>query len=310
MGAAALVLTTISGSTYNAFAYPLMDVLSPLSLLFLSEMLMGFFVLLSFGAVPSFRAVYKLRRKFWAPLLAVGLLSSVLGPFFWFIGLKYSGAVNASLVGKVDIMIMLGLAHVFLGEKLTKAHGVAVALVLSGLLLVSYQDVMAGMALRPSDLIIVLSVVCYACGGIVFRKYLHGVEAHVALLVRSLVAVTVFFLLSPFLHHTFIEEVGSLRGDLLLPLIGFGFVSRFLNVFLYYQAVDRLQVSTVSIFVTLDIIGSMLFAYWLLGEQLEWYHMAGGLCVILGNVYLEVFGVHAPDRHRVQHLKQRVSHRP
>jgi hypothetical protein len=53
LGWIALGVMVLSSSTYNAFAKVLTGVLSPITLVFMSEMLTGFFVLLSFGTVPA-----------------------------------------------------------------------------------------------------------------------------------------------------------------------------------------------------------------------------------------------------------------
>lgn len=309
VGVVALVGTILASSTYNGFALPLTGALSPLSLLFVSEFLMGFFVILSFGFVPTVRALLAVERKHAVPLIAIGVCSSVLGPLFWFIGLHYSGAVNASLIGKVDLVVMLALSHVILGEKIRRRHLASMAVILAGLLLVSFQDLF-GAGLRAGDLVILLAVFSFALGSIVFRKYLHDIQPHVAIFARSLVAVSVFLALSPFLPRPFIAEIGALPLSLVPVLLGFGFVSRFLNIFAYYQAVDRLPLSTVSICCTLDVVGSMFFAFWFLGENLEWYHLAGGLCVIGGNALLEIHGAFGRGEHQERHLKQRVGHRP
>jgi drug/metabolite transporter (DMT)-like permease len=304
-----LIATILASSTYNGFAKPLTSVLSPLSLLFLSELLMGFFVVLSFGFLPTFRALFSVRRRFIVPLIAIGVLSSVLGPLFWFIGLHLSGAISASLVGKADLIIMIVLGHVLLGEKISKHHIASVSVILSGLLLVSYNN-LGGFGIRLGDFVILLSVLSFALGSIVFRKYLHDIAPQTAILARSLTAVFVFLVLAPFLPQPFIAEIGAMPLSLVPALLGFAFIARFLNIFMYYQAVDRLPLTTVSICCTLDIVGSMFFAFWFLGENLEWYHLAGGLCVIAGNILLELHGPFDTKKHQELHLKQRVSHRP
>jgi drug/metabolite transporter (DMT)-like permease len=310
VGGVALVTSTLAGSTYNSFAKPLTGIFSPLSLLFVSELLTSFFVVLSFGVVPTVKEVLKLKREHVIPLLAVGLLSSVIGPMLWFLSLSMTSAVNASLFGKVDLVIMMLLARFMLRERLTRAHVLAVAVVVAGLICVALRGFTDVIEPRFSDLTIVLSCFSFAMGGILFRKYLTHVEAHVALFVRTLVAIGMFFVLSPFVTTPFIAEIESFPLALIPTLIGFGFISRFINIFAYYQAVDRLPVMTVSLFTTLDTIGGTLFAFWHLGEPVYWYHLVGGACIVCGNLLLEFAGTHSTEEHKVRHMKLRVSHRP
>lgn len=309
VGTVALVTSTLAGSTYNAFAKPLTGAFSPLSLLFVSEMLMSLFVMLSFGLVPTVRKTLALPRRYWLPLLATGLLSSVLGPMLWFLALEFSSAVKASIFGKVDLIIMMILARFILKEKLTHMHVLAAGIVLFGLLTVSMKGFVTGMQPRATDLIIVASGLCYALGGICYRKYLTKVEVHVTLFVRTLIAVGMFFILSPFLATTFLTELRALPLTLVPALLGFGFLSRFINVFSYYQAVDRLPVMTVSLFTTLDVVGATLFAWLYLGEHIHFYHVIGAACVIAGNVLIEATATHKTETEKIHHLKHRAPHR-
>jgi drug/metabolite transporter (DMT)-like permease len=153
---------------------------------------------------------------------------------------------------------------------------------------------------------VVASVLCYATGNIIFRSKLHGIQPHIALLSRSITAITTFFLVSPFLEHPFIFEVQSFPLTMIPVLIGFAFVSRFLNTVTYYVAIDRLQVSTVSLVQSMDVIFSIFFAFLYLGEPIAWYHYAGGLFIILGNLLLELLGTHPTEEHLEDHLKQRA----
>lgn len=310
VGGVALALTTISGSTYNTFAKPLTSALSPLSLLFVSELLTGFFVMLSFGAVPTIKRIMKLDRKLYLPLACVGLFSSVLGPMLWFTGLRMTTVVNASLFAKVDLIIVLLLARFFLNERLTRTHLLAVLAVAVGIIFIAMRGFTAGLEPKLADGIIVLSVLSYAAGGVTFRKYLHHVEPHVTLFARTLIAVGMFFAISPFIAHPFITELRSFPAALIPALLGFGFIARFINIFTYYQALERLPVVTVSMTLTLDTIGSAFCAWWFLGESIEWYHIAGGGAIVGGNLLLELAGTHPTEELKKRIMKHRVAHRP
>lgn len=306
VGGVALAVSTISGSTFPGFSKYLRGHLSALSLLFVSEILNGFFVLFSFGFLPVMRGYARMDRQKLKWLLLLGVLSGVGGPLLWFIGLAYTQAVNAAFFSKAEMIFLMMLASVVLGEKLSRAHYAAIVSVLAGITMISLQGFTAGISFRWGDLFIIASVLCYAGGNITFRSKLNGVEPHIALFSRALTAVTTFFLVSPFIEHPFIEEIIGLPVVMIPALIGFGFISRFLNSVTYYVAIDRLQVSTVSLVSTLDIIGATLFAFLYLGEPIHWYHYVGGAFIVLGNVLLELLGTHPTEEKLEEHLKQRV----
>ncbi len=126
IGLAALVVMTVCASTYNAFAKSLTDVLSPITLVFLSEALTGFFVLLSFGTLPTLRKLLRLERRMLPPLLTIGILNGILGPLLWFVGLHHSTSINASLFGNAEMVFLTLLAVLVLREGFSRVHGLSI----------------------------------------------------------------------------------------------------------------------------------------------------------------------------------------
>ncbi len=303
-GGAALAVSTLSGSTFNAFAKSLSTSLSSLSLLFVSEVLSVFFIFFSFGLFPVLRTVRHLHRKQLAWLTMLALCSGIIGPLLLFTGIAHTTAVNAGFFGKMQIVFMLILARFALKESITPAHLWAMACVLAGIVLILFKGLTQGIILQWGDLLIVASTLSYAFGAIIFRAHLHKVDSHLALLFRSGIAVSFFFLVSPFIAHPFIQEVRGMPAALFPSLLGFAFFSRFLNSVTHYVALSRLRVTTVSLVGSLDIIGATFFSWLFLGETIGWYHYAGGTLVILGTALLNVVGTHPDEKQLEEHLKQ------
>lgn len=300
-----LIVSIISASTFNGFAKVLGGSLSPLSLLFVSEILTGFFILMSFGLVPTMGKIIRLPREKLLTLLLIGVLSGVSGPFLWFTGLTMTTAVNATLFGKGEMIFLILLAVMFLNEKFTSAHMAAIATIVMGFLMVILRGFQDGISLQWGDFIVLLASLSYAGGSVLFRKKLSHIEPHIALLARSTIAIATFIIAAPFIDHPFGVELRAFPLVLIPALIGFSFISRFLNSFSFYQALERLPVSTISIFGGLDVIGGTLFAFVYVGESIEWYHILGGGLILLGTVLLQVLGIHSSDKHLELHMKQR-----
>lgn len=306
VGGLALGVSTISGSTFNAFAKSLSMTLSSLSLLFVSELLTGLFVIMSCGILPVVNKLFRLHKRelFW--LLTMAALSGIFGPLLLFSGLGMTSAVNAGFFGKMQIIFMLLFAHFLLKEKMTKAYFIAVACIMTGISIIMLHGFTSGLSLEFGDVLIIASTLCYALGSIVFRAKLQHIEPHIALFVRSSVAVGIFFLASPFIQHPFIEEIRQMPSMLFPSLFGFAFISRYLNGVTYYAALDRIPISTVSLVGSLEIVGATFFSFWYLGEPIHWYHVAGGAFVILGNILLEALGPHQAKEILQEQLKQKT----
>lgn len=309
IGWISLAAMVLCASTYNTFAKNLTSALSPLSLVFLSEILTAFFVLFSFGALPTIRGLCRLPRRMWAPLLALGMLNGIAAPLLWFMGLHWTSAVNASLFGHTQMLFLLGLAVFILRERLSRAHLLSATVVTCGVAFIALRGFSEGLRFYPGDFLILLSCLTFACGDIVFRKYLSNVQPHIALLVRSSISIAGFFLASPFIQHPLVLELRSFPVSLIPILLAFAFISRFLNASCFYEALERLPVTTVSFASNMTFLGSIAFAHFFLGEPLTAYHIAGTLFILAGMVILEVVGVHPTEKHLEMHLQQTRPHR-
>ncbi|UPA23121.1 DMT family transporter [Candidatus Peribacteria bacterium] len=302
----ALSISTISGSTFTGFAKVLTSALSSLSLMFVSEVLTAFFVLFSYGFLPVVKRVLHMHRTDLVWLAVVSFLNGVAGPMLLFAGLYYTTAVNAVFYSNMQMVFIVILAAFVLKEKITSAHHAAIFTILAGTVVISLRGFTEGLSLQIGDVLVIASSLGYAAGSIYYRKHLSHIEPHVALLMRSTTAIATFFVVSPFLTHPFISEVTDFPPTLIPALLGFAFIGRFLNSVTYYQAIDRLELTTVSLVGSLGIIGSILFAFVYLGEPIAWYHYLGGAFIILGTILLEVIGAHPDEEHLEMHLKQRV----
>ena len=125
---------------------------------------------------------------------------------------------------------------------------------------------------------------------------------------RSGCAIAAFFLLSPFMNVTFLDEMRAFPLELLWVLAAYGFLSRFLGLYSYYQAIERLPVSRVSVLQTLTIVLSVAFASLYLGETLAWYHLAGCALIISGAMLMRVADLPFLKKKHLRHYVH-INHR-
>lgn len=307
IGWTALAIVILASATFSSFAKQLSAVLSPLSLLFVGELCIVFFVLLSFGTVPILQELRKLKRTHILPLLGLSFLVTA-GLLLWFTALKSTEAANAELFGRSEMLFLLLLAWLFLDESLTKTHALAGCSIVIGTLIVALRGFEEHLTLHPGDLFIIYGSFNFSIASIIFKRYLHDLPPELVLFVRSGIAVAIFFLLSPFVEHQFIEDVQELPLSLLPVLLSFGFVSRFLSVFSFYTATDHLPISTISLFAPIGTIAGVLFAHVYLGEPLFWYHYIGGSFTILGALLISLAGLHPSEEHLASNMKQHHRH--
>ncbi len=305
VGYLALSTSILAGATYNSFAKTLSPAISPLSLVFVSEFLVLLFVLVTFGAVPMLRACATLRRKDVLWLFIAGTINGLVGPALWFTGLSLTTAVNAGFFSKVEMVFLLACASLFLGERITRAHVVAMATILAGMSIISLRGFTDGLHVQLGDAIIVCAALSFATGSVICRKYLQHVKPRLILGARSSTAIFGFALITPFLPHSLSGEIAVLPFALVPALIGFGFISRFINSVAFYEALKRLPISTISLSSAVDVILGTTVAWAMLGETLYWYHLLGGGFILLGMLLLELLGTHPTEEALEHHVRTR-----
>ena len=305
IGWIALAVTILSASTYNTFAKILTGTLTPLSLLFVSELLTGLFAVVSFGVMPLLRDISRIKRRSILPIMFIGVTNGVIGPLLLFEGLKRSTAVNASLFTNMEMVFLVMLAILILRESFHREHVLSALAITAGMLTISLRGFTEGIHLYAGDMLFVLSGLSFAVGSLVFRKYLRHAKSHVVLFVRAMVAVMLFFIFSALVGHPLADDIRAFPLSVIPVLIGFGFISRFLKVFSFYEALDHLPVTTVSLMNNMGIITSIGFAWWVLREPIEGYHIVGGVLIVLGTILLEVAGTHRTPKQLQAHHRTR-----
>ncbi|MEI8230514.1 MAG: DMT family transporter [Candidatus Peregrinibacteria bacterium] len=287
VGWIALGIMILSGSTNASFGKQIGETFSPLSMLFLSELCLLLFSLLSFGIVPIWEKLCSMRRSLLLPLITAGTINGILGPVLWFTGLQRTSAVNTELFGMTEMLFLMIFGVFIIHQSLRRSHWIGGMIILLGIITVALRGFTDGLELQSGDLSIILACICYAVGGTIIGKYLRSLPPQIIIVTRSLTALTFFFLLSPFITRSFLSEVSQFPVELIFALLSYGFISRFLLVFSYYEAIEHLPIATVSLLSTLTVAGGALFAHFYLGETVAWYQTLGAAIIIAGAMVVQ-----------------------
>jgi drug/metabolite transporter (DMT)-like permease len=209
---------------------------------------------------------------------------AVFSPLLY-LGLRFTTAINATLISAVGPLITGVMAVVLIGESMSRrqlggavAGLVGVAILISGASLTLWRT----MEVNVGDLMTLAAVTLWALYSVLGRRVMRH---------RSALSATAFpvFLSLPFLVLAAVWETQTLAmnlGPRLLPFILYiavaptvvGFVS-------WNEGVRRLGPSGAMIFMnTLPLYGA-LFGYLLLNEPIGPAHVVGGALIIGGGVW-------------------------
>ncbi|MBP9850398.1 MAG: DMT family transporter [Candidatus Peribacteraceae bacterium] len=272
----------IWSGTYNALAKGLTPFLSPMTLLLLSETLTAAFIILTFGLVPLLKKFVKMDAKSIRMAIIVGLMNSAVAPLLWFTGLSYTTAVNATMLSSAEVVSVLVLSHYILGERMTRMQITGILTVVMGIVIINVSGFGASFNVHKGDAFILLGCVSSGIGSVLFKKYLSHVMPELAIVIRNIAGIVAVGILSLLISHSVSAEVAAFPMHKVLLLLAFTFFSRYLNLTFFYEALDRLPASTLSSIHIANPLTGVLFAYLILGEHIQSYHILGGIFIIFG----------------------------
>jgi RarD protein len=266
---------------------PIMSILShlPSGVFVFLRVLFAFPFLLYFAIKKTgFKELLKL-RPFW-PVLLSGVMLSLNWIFlFW--------AVNFISVSTVIVMYYTGpiftiiLSVIFLKEKLTKNLIIAVFLAFLGVLF----SVKGEIEINKYVIIALFSGVFYGLLGF-FSKL--STKYHKAIDVTAWQVFISIFLTFPFL---FISHYQLTAQAVTVSMIT-GIVHTAIALFLWYDSLNYIKVTTASIIAFSDLFFAIILAWIVLGQVPNIYQIIGGVLVFFAGFFMSAGEIKKPARKR------------
>lgn len=240
---------------------------------------------MTFGLVPLLKKSLAMDARSMRFCVLYGILNSVIVPLLWFTGLKYTSAINASMLSATDVVFYLILSQLFVGEKMTRMQFLGLSTVIMGILVMNFPSV-TGTSAQIGDLYIVVGCFASASGTLVFKKYLPHVMPELAIAIRNIAAIITVSIIAIVINVSVVDEVAVFPQHKLLLLLAFTFFSRYLNLSFFYEALQRLPGTTLSLIQAATPLSGLVFAYLLLGETIT-TGQAMGCVIIIGGLVIE-----------------------
>ncbi len=276
--------TLVWSGTYNALAKGLTPFLSPMTLLLLSETLTAVFIIMTFGFVPLLKKFVKMDSASIRMSIVVGLINSAVAPLLWFTGLSYTTAVNATMLSSAEVVCVLVLSHYLLSEHMSRMQMTGMLIVIIGIVIINILATGEGLSVHIGDILILLGSIASGAGSVLFKKYLSHVMPELAIVIRNIAGIVAVGFISLIVSNSVSAEVAAFPMQKVLLLLAFAFFSRYLNLTFFYEALDRLPATTLSLIQIASPLTGVFFAFLILGEHIYSYHVLGGIFIIFGLV--------------------------
>lgn len=244
--------------------------------------------LIIFGVLVIKDEQWKIKKQEIPLFLSLGIIGMVGYHIFFFLALKYTSAVNTSLIAAMNPIITTTLSIIFLREKISKRALLGIAISFLGVLLIVTNgslSMLVNLKLNIGDILMVIAVLCFSTYFIMLKGAL---KKHSPLKCTSYAFLFCTLALTPF---TFYEiSTGYLRNTTLLGWSSIFYMAIFCSVigYLIQQiSIKNIGPSKTSLYVNLTPIFSMILAYFILKEQITFIKIFAAALIILG-VYLNM----------------------
>jgi len=269
---------TIWGSTYLVTTELLPDGY-PVTVAMLRALPAGLLLLLLVRRLPS--------RDWWGRILVLGALNFSI---FW--ALLFVAAYNlpggvAATVGAIQPLIVIFLAHLFLGSPFRALSVVAATAGLGGVALLILTP---EAALNPIGVAAGLGgALSMAAGTVLSRKW----QPPVSLLTFTAWQLAAGGLLLLPLSLWVEPSLPVLTAKNMMGLAYLGLIGAAFTYFLWFRGVSLIEPSAVSTLGFLSPVTAVVLGWWVLGQDLTPWQIAGALTV-LGSVWLSQIATRRP----------------
>ncbi|HWR39617.1 MAG TPA: DMT family transporter [Patescibacteria group bacterium] len=224
----------------------------------------------------------------WPPLILLGVVGTFLYHALFFSCLKYTTAINSSLIGASLPMLTTLLSIVFVGEQVTLPRAAGILAAFIGITLVVTDGdwhVLTRLDFNTGDLMMFAAVLAWAVYSILSRVFMTRYQLSPVMLTAYTFLVCTALCLPlavPELATGFLANV-SLTGW--LAVIYMALFASVLGYWFQLIAVEKIGASRTSVFVNLVPIFTIIQSSLVLHEPVGFFKLAGAAVIIAG-VYI------------------------
>jgi drug/metabolite transporter (DMT)-like permease len=223
-----------------------------------------------------------IRGRGYAILAASAITSGLIAPYIYFVGLEQSTAADAALLGNGEMVFTVLIATLFFGERLSRKGFLALTFLAIGIVAVitDFQFSSSLTLTAPGHILILVATFLWGVDNNVTSAITERVNVARIIQIKSIISGSGLFLIA-FLFHDLV--VKNLSDVIYVVIFGIFIFSG--TAFLSIQSLKRLGAITTTIVFPITSVFGLIFAYFLLGENITVVQV-GSVIVILFGIYL------------------------
>ena len=229
---------------------------------------------------------WSLVKSNFVSIFVVGVIGLFGFNFFYFLGLKYTSAVNASLIMGINPMLTLVFSVLILKTKITTLQitGLFVAFVGVVLLVCKWNvEIFYTMQFSKGDFYIIIGNVVFALQHVFVKKYHGRLSTMHFTMLTNLVCFLGFAVFFPFQDF---GKIVDYSATFWFSTIAIGVFGTALAYYLWNKGVGEIGAHNAAIYMNIAPLAAVLFAS-LFGEQLFQYHIYSFIIITVGVLIMQ-----------------------
>lgn len=221
-------------------------------------------------------------KKDYIILVAISICGAAAAPYLYFLGLHQSSASDTSLLSNVEIMFTVLFGLLFFKERLRPVGFISVALVLSGVVIITTNLQFSGSLshLNAGHFFILGAMVLWALDNNLSRIIATRIDTARLVQLKSAIGGLILLATVFLLGIPFDIKASQIPQVILLSAIGFGG-----SLYFFLQSLKRIgTIRTIMIFSMASVFG-LVFASVFLHEQISAYQ-ASAIAIMLTGIYM------------------------
>lgn len=288
-------------ATYPTLSKFVLEKNSPIVLTFLTEILSVAVLIFVFGFFPELKKYLAMKKKKnLVYLLGMGIFAGVLGPLLNLTGLAHSSVINLVVLVSLQTPITVLLSYIFLKEKINASYFAGVLLSILGIGIYGTDFFQLPLQFTWNDLYFVAAALAFSAGDVLYKKKLSHISHEMVLISRNLFGALIIFLaivlFSAETQFAVSFDQVSMIGIILIVLIPIIIAQT-----LWYGSLEKIKTNQAAVFDSMYLVFASMIAYIVLGEEVRFYQLLGGVVMVAGLVVSQLtFRIHFLDNYRLK----------
>ena len=222
-------------------------------------------------------------RAHWRTMVLLGAIGIAFHNALAYLGLNFTTATNGVILNSFIPVMIIAIAWLFFGERLSAVQLAGVGISLTGVLAILSRgslDTLVAFRLNIGDIFVILAMAMWSLYTVLLRRRPPGIDVVSFLFV--LVVIGEACMLPLWLAETLLFRPMVWTPATFLAIAGVALFSSVLAYVFWNRGVDAVGPQVAGLFVHLMPAFGAILAWLFLDERLELYHVAGIALILAG----------------------------